>query len=426
MTDTPHRNPEFFERIQKEIDEGAEIPTSGRRSQPNGHHPSGESDEPLDLGEWDFGEDNEPIPPRGWLLGNLLCRQFLTSIFADGAVGKTALMIAMALSLATGKRLISEHVFVRCPVLLVCFEDGKDELRRRITAAMLHHGISKTDIQGYLFVAPVSRADAKLASAKGGEMMAGKLGAALERSIARRSAGAVFLDPFVKTHSVGENDNMAIDFVVEILAELAVKLDCAICSPHHTRKGPADPGNADTGRGAGSLKDAFRLCYTLSPMSKDEADTFGMSAEDRESLVRLDSGKVNLVRRAADVRWFRLIGVPIGNPSELYPQGDEIQTVKCWTPPDTFAGVAAATWNAIIDEISAGHPDGRRYTNANNATDRAAWKIVVKHIDRTEAQARVIINTWVKNQVLLAEDYGDPVKRKPLKGLTGNPAKRPG
>ena len=256
-------------------------------------------------------------------------------------------------------------------------------------------------------------------------MMAGKLGAALERSITRRSAGTVFLDPFVKTHSVGENDNMAIDFVVEILAELAIRLDCAICSPHHTRKGAADPGNADTGRGAGSLKDAFRLCYTLSPMSK-EADTFGVSTEDRQSLVRLDSGKVNLGRRAADARWFRLIGISIGNPSELYPQGDEIQTVKCWTPPDTFAGVAAATWNTIIDEISAGLPDGRRYTNANNATDRAGWKIVAKHIDRTEAQARAIINIWVKNQVLLVKDYDDPVTRKPLKGLTGNPAKRPG
>ena len=34
-----------------------------------------------------------------------------------------------------------------------------------------------------------------------------------------------------------------------------------------------------------------------------------------------------------------LVGIPIGNPSELYPQGDEIQTVKCWTPPDTFAAL---------------------------------------------------------------------------------------
>jgi hypothetical protein len=100
VIDTPRENPEFFERIRREIDEGAEIPTSGKRTRQNGHDPRGESDEPLDLGEWDFGLDNEPIPPRGWLLGNLLCRQFLSSIFGDGAVGKTAVMIAMALSLA--------------------------------------------------------------------------------------------------------------------------------------------------------------------------------------------------------------------------------------------------------------------------------------------------------------------------------------
>jgi hypothetical protein len=28
----------------------------------------------LDLGEWDAGEDEAPIPPRKWLLGNLFCR----------------------------------------------------------------------------------------------------------------------------------------------------------------------------------------------------------------------------------------------------------------------------------------------------------------------------------------------------------------
>jgi RecA-family ATPase len=193
----------------------------------------------LDLGEWDFGEDNEPIPPRGWLLGNLLCRQFLTSIFADGAVGKTALMIAMALSLATGRSLIGEHVFVRCPVLLICFEDGKDELRRRVTAAMKHHGITKAGVRGYLFISAISRSDAKLAASRSGDHVAGKLGAALDRSIARRSAGAVFLDPFIKTHSVGENDNMAIDFVVDILSDSPS--DTIARSAVHTTPAKAHP-----------------------------------------------------------------------------------------------------------------------------------------------------------------------------------------
>ena len=101
---------------------------------------------------YDAGDiDPTKIPPRGWLLGNLLCRGFLSAIFADGSVGKTALIIAMALSLATGQPLIGEHVFVRSRVLIVCFEDGADELRRRLTAAILHYGISKNQVREHLF-----------------------------------------------------------------------------------------------------------------------------------------------------------------------------------------------------------------------------------------------------------------------------------
>src|SRR5437763_14682625 len=169
MTDGPKENPKFFERIQREVEDGAWDADEQRYRQPNGHTQWNES-EPIDLGEWDFGDDHEPIPPRGWLLGNLLCRRFLTAIFADGSVGKTALIVAMGLSLAAGKPLISEHVFVRCRVLIVCFEDGADELRRRLTAAMLHYGITRSEIAGYLFVTTIKRSDAKLASARAGEI----------------------------------------------------------------------------------------------------------------------------------------------------------------------------------------------------------------------------------------------------------------
>jgi hypothetical protein len=45
--------------------------------------------------------------------------------------------------------------------------------------------------------------------------------------------------------------------------------------------------------------------------------------------------------------------------------------------------------------------------------------------DRTEPQCREIIKTWIKNGVLVAEDYDDPVERKPRKGLSVCDAKRP-
>jgi hypothetical protein len=349
-------------------------------------------------------------------------------VFADGGVGKTALEIAMALSLATGRDdLIDEHVFIRCRVLLVCFEDGKEELRRRVTAAMRHHRISKAEIQGHFFVTAISRSDAKLALTKDGALQVGKLRDALERSIVRRSIDATFLDPLAKTHAVGENDNAAMDFLAEILSDIAITHDCAPWIPHHTRKGPADPGNADAGRGASSLKDSFRLCFTLNPMSKEEAALLGISEEERDALIRLDNAKVNLVRRSLPARWFKLIGVRIGNETETYPHGDEIQTVERWHPPDHFKDVPDQVWNKILDDIDAGTEDGGRYSDHGKAKkERQAWRLVALHTGKPEEQSKLIIRTWKKNGVIRLETYEDAAQRKNVLGFTVDDTKRPG
>jgi RecA-family ATPase len=226
-------------------------------------------------------------------------------------------------------------------VLIVCFEDGKDELRRRVTAAMMHYRISKDEIRGYLFLSVMQRPDAKLlTSVSGRDFAEGKLGPAIEQAIARRKLDAVLLDPFIKAHGVPENDNIAMDMSAGILTSIAVGHNVAVGVLHHNRKGPDDPGNPDIGRGGGSLKDAGRLVFTLTPMSQDEADLLGIDADGRAALIRLDHAKVNLVRCDPHARWFALVGVSIGNQTELYPRGDEIQTVRFWAAPDVFKGLS--------------------------------------------------------------------------------------
>lgn len=110
-----------------------------------------------DLGEWDFGAAKikaEELPPRGWLLGDWMCRQFVSSLLGDGNVGKTANRIACALALCTGRKdILDIKVFEPCIVLLLVFEDGEAELKRRIMAATLCHRGSDADIAGQLFVA---------------------------------------------------------------------------------------------------------------------------------------------------------------------------------------------------------------------------------------------------------------------------------
>jgi hypothetical protein len=229
------------------------------------------------LGEWDGGDDLGPIPPRGWLLGNVFCRRFVSSLIADGGVGKTAVRLAQYLSAATNRGLTGEHVFMRCRVLVVSLEDDTDELRRRLEAAMLHFGIKRRDVKGWLFlVAPGAAGGKIMTTDRHGQPVIGGLTAKLTKTIINRRIDIVALDPFVKSHGVEENHNSLIDAVVQVLSGLAVEHDIAVDVPHHTSKGPADPGNASKGRGASSMKDAVRLVYTLSPMSLEEAQALAL------------------------------------------------------------------------------------------------------------------------------------------------------
>jgi RecA-family ATPase len=283
---------------------------------------SNDTETAAELGEWDAGDDIEPPPPRAWLLGNVFARRFISSLFAEGGTGKTAVRYAQYLSLATANPLTGEHVFQRCRVLVVSLEDDADELRRRIRAARFHHGIDLSEVRGWLFLAAPGKKVGKLTTVdKKDHPVRGTLAGVLEATIVKRKIDLVSLDPFVKAHAVDENMNKQVDEVVEVLTELAIKYDIAVDIPHHTSKGPADPGNASRGRGASSMKDAGRLIYTLTTMSAEEAQAFAIEEDQRRFFVRMDSAKINIAPPMTKAKWFRIVGVPLDNATELYPNG---------------------------------------------------------------------------------------------------------
>lgn len=379
---------------------------------------------PDPLGIWDAGDDDYEIEPREWLLGTTFCKRFLSSLIADGGVGKTALRVAQLLSLASGRNLTGEHVFRRCRVLIVSLEDDRNELRRRVYAALRKYEISPRDVKGYLFLAAPK--GLKIAELENGSVKTGALEALLRQAITDHKLDVISLDPFVKTHGLEENSNGAIDHVCTLLVTIAIDRNCAVDLPHHTRKGLATPGDGDRGRGASAMKDAARLVYTLTPMSPEEAKQFGITEAERRSFVRMDSGKVNIAPPSRQAKWFRLVGVPLGNATKAYPNGDEVQTVEEWRPPDTWEGLDHALLNRVLDQIEAGLPNGSRYSAASKAEDRAAWRVIVEHApEKTEKQGRDVIKAWLKSGTLYAEDYEDPTRREKLKGVRVNPSKRP-
>jgi RecA-family ATPase len=136
---------EDINELKRQLEEVSK-PKKANGKDDTGDQATGQATSPLD--EWDAGDDTGLPPPRGWLLGNVFCRNFLRSILGAGGTGKTALRYAQYLALATGRPLTGEHVFQRCRVLIISLEDGKEELRRRITAARIHHGITLDEVRG--------------------------------------------------------------------------------------------------------------------------------------------------------------------------------------------------------------------------------------------------------------------------------------
>jgi hypothetical protein len=312
-------------------------------------------------------------------------------------------------------------------VLVLTFEDDRQEYRRRLRAARLHHAIGQIE-RGWCFVKSLNGLGITLVEPDR-ERVVIDTGAAdrIMRVIGRHNIDVVILDPFIKISGAPENDNPATDAVARILARIAEQRNVAVLVLHHFRKGAAEAGNMDAARGARSLIDAARIACTLLPMNPDEAKAFGVGEEERRRLVRLDDGKVNIALPSTKARWYRLASVNLNNGTPEYPNGDNVQATERWRPPETWEGLSDALLNRILDDIEAGMSNRERYTAAPSAKNRAAWQVVKRHArDKTDEQCREIIKTWIKNELLVVEKYTSPNERKPFEGLRVDHSKRPG
>src|SRR6266436_2068256 len=161
-----------------------------------------------------------------------------------------------------------------------------------------------------------------------GQVQDGQLAAELSEIVKQLKIDVVVLDPFKKSHGCPENDNTAIDYVADILTNLAIAQNIAVVALHHVAKGRSEAGDADIGRGASALKDAARLGFTLTGMEQTEAEKCGIPETDRRSYVRFDSAKVNIAPKAENAKWLRLVSVNLENATSIYPHGDSVQTVE--------------------------------------------------------------------------------------------------
>jgi hypothetical protein len=385
-------------------------------------HIKGHEIEEIDAGELVSG----PKPKcRQWLIRRYFCRKYVSSVASPGGVGKTTLRLTQAIEVALGRQLLDQHIYRQERVLMLSFEDDVEELHRRLLAICRRHEINPAELKDRLFIQALRKTKLARAGKKNGEPVVGELDGMVRRAVKHRAYGLVIFDPFVRVHTLQENVNEQMDFVSELLVDLSHELNIAVDVPAHTHKGKIAAGDQDARRGASAQANSDRIDYTLTVMSEDEAEQFGIEDRDRKTYVRLDNAKVNLVRQM-QASWFRLVSVNLDNADEVYTDGDEVQAIECWTPPETWEGTDAVLINAILDDIAGKLANGQRYSNHGSAKDRAAWKVVQFHCPtKAPAACKEMIKHWLKTGVLFNDEYDDPVHRDKRQGLFVDDSKRP-
>ena len=316
-------------------------------------------------------DDPVKIPPRKWLYGYNTIRGYISVVVAPGGTGKSALTVVEALAMATGRELLAgdkPHNSQR--VWMHNAEDSHDEMQRRIAATMMHHNITSADIADRLFVTSGHEWDLKLArqGRDGPEITPGAVDAIVERLIANK-IDVMIVDPLGAMHTLPENDNTAANALMGALREIAQRANVAIILVHHTSKvAKKDIGaaGAAASRGASAIVDAARVVRQLDSMAPTEARSLGTNPESCHQYVRIDNGKANLAP-AAGATWVRLVGVPLGNGTSDYPNGDNVQTVERWTLPTVAqrGAVSDAEAARVQTAIQQAAPDERRQSSTS-------------------------------------------------------------
>lgn len=359
--------------------------------------------------------DPTAIPPRHWIYGRHLVRQFLSTTVAPGGVGKSSLVITEALAMATGRNLLGQWCAPGLRVWLWNGEDPVDEMERRIAATALHYDIRPGDLAGRLFVDSGREMEIVLATqGRDGTTIAEPVVEAMIETIRTNRIDVVVIDPFVSSHRVTENDNNAIDRVAKTWGRIANVTNCAVQLVHHVRKTNGAEISVEDGRGAVALLAAARSARVLNVMSEDEATK--ANVENRRLYFRVTDGKGNMSPPADKSDWHRMESVPLGN-GHLGADGDSIGVVTTWEWPDAFDGIEAADLLKAQKAI-----DGGQWRENDQAGDWVG-KPIARAIDidigtgRTsdltksqkaaKAKVKTLIRAWLASGALVTTEGKD-------------------
>jgi hypothetical protein len=250
--------------------------------------------------------------------------------------------------MASGKPLLGVKSRGQFRVWLWNGEDPRDELDRRISAAMQHYGLTPDDVGDRLLVDSGMEQEIVLAKeARDGALIVEPVAGALISALQRKQIDVFTADPFVSSHKVSENNNGAIDLVVKRWAKIAYVTRASIELVHHVRKTNGEEVTVEDARGASALVNGTRAARALTRMTGKEGQSLGV-AEPWRYFRSGGVAKGNMTPPyglpADRAEWFTLKSEQLGNG-----QGEGLEAIMTGDAVGVVTRAALTTMAAAHD-----------------------------------------------------------------------------
>lgn len=187
------------------------------------------------------------VPPRRWIVPDLIPDRNVTDLSGDGGLGKSLLALQLGIAMAGGRDWIGTMPETG-PFLYVSCEDEPEEILRRRNAVLGGMNLTPTDLHGFHLLDLTGADTTELAGpAKAAALDLTELYRRLEATIKRLRPRCVALDTRADVFGGNELSRVQVRFFVRSLRRLCIAYDMAIVLLSHPSVSGMASGSGQSG-----------------------------------------------------------------------------------------------------------------------------------------------------------------------------------
>lgn len=327
------------------------------------------------------------IPPREWMVPDLIPHRTVTILGGDGGTGKSLVALQLAVSSAARTDWMGQPVERPGAVVYISAEDERDELHRRLANITEAAGVPFTDLSDLLFrsLAGENAILAELNRATG-KLTATKLFNTLDANVKAIKPTLVILDTLADLHSGDQNDQGHARQFITLLRGLCVRHGCTVLLLAHPSLTGINSGTGTGGSMAWGNSVRSRLYLRRVKEDRTEADPDLRILETMKSNYGKIGGQVTL-------RWQdgAFNAVSADDESEMQATAEHVFLV-------------------LLDQATTTGQNVSPNTGANYAPALFESQAKAKGVSKTALIEAM--RTMIRDERLAVEQVGPPSKRR--------------